>query len=262
MIGCKICGSRTDIFGEATVLQRYTASYVRCAECGFIFPPTPHWLTEAYHSSITASDIGLVGRNIAFAKQTQVLISAFFSASGRFVDFGGGYGMFVRLMRDAGYAFYRQDKYCENLFAQHFEAEMTPTQGSYELLTAIEVFEHLEDPWAGIAEMRQYADSILFTTQLVPNPIPALNDWWYFGLEHGQHVSLFSLGTLQAIAERLDCNLYSDGASIHLLTPKRISSILFRLLISSKLVALISPFIRRPSLIFDDFRQITHQKLS
>ncbi len=50
--------------------------------------------------------------------------------------------MFVRLMRDNGFDFYRSDRQCENLFAKGFEASLDVSP-SYELLTAFEVFEHL-----------------------------------------------------------------------------------------------------------------------
>jgi hypothetical protein len=50
----------------------------------------------------------------------------------------GGYGMFVRLMRDGGFDFHREDPLCDNLFAQGFDRQ---DDGTFELVTAFEVFE-------------------------------------------------------------------------------------------------------------------------
>ena len=54
--------------------------------------------------------------------------------------------MFVRIMRDKGFNFYRQDIHCQNLFAKHFDISNIKITEKFDLLTAIEVFEHLEDP--------------------------------------------------------------------------------------------------------------------
>jgi len=37
---------------------------------------------------------------------------------GIFLDYAAGYGLFVRLMRDAGYNFRWSDLYCQNLFVR------------------------------------------------------------------------------------------------------------------------------------------------
>ncbi|MGD1699641.1 methyltransferase domain-containing protein [Dapis sp. BLCC M229] len=72
-----------------------------------------------------------------------LIIDQLFNPEGKFLDFGGGYGLFTRLMRDIKYKFYWQDKYCKNLFAQNLKA--IPEQ-KYELVTAFEVLEYLVNP--------------------------------------------------------------------------------------------------------------------
>jgi hypothetical protein len=44
-----------------------------------------------------------------------------FDANNRFIDYGGGYGLFVRLMRDAGFDYYWFDKFCDNVLSKGFE---------------------------------------------------------------------------------------------------------------------------------------------
>ena len=36
-------------------------------------------------------------------------------------------------------------------------------------------------------------------------------DWAYYGFEHGQHVSLYSLKSLQCLADKFDLNFASNG---------------------------------------------------
>ena len=139
-IECNICSSPTTLFGSATVLQKHQIKYFRCDHCGFIQTEKPYWLSEAYVESIARSDVGLIGRNIKYSKISASIISVFFNYKDRFLDYGGGNGMFVRLMRDKGFNFFWQDQYTKNQFAQGFENYV---EGKYELLTAFEVFEHL-----------------------------------------------------------------------------------------------------------------------
>ena len=46
-----------------------------------------------------------------------------FEANARFIDFGGGYGVFTRVMGNIGYDFYWRDAHRENLFAKRFAAD-------------------------------------------------------------------------------------------------------------------------------------------
>lgn len=237
---CKVCCQETAEFGTAIVLSQHTVRYYRCKECSFIQTEEPYWLDEAYSEAITASDFGIATRNLWMARVTQAIILTFFNNRGKFLDYGGGPGLLVRLMRDAAFDFYRKDKYSSNLFARGFEGEEERRQ-QYELLTAFEVFEHLVQPYEEIAKMLQYAPSIFFSTLLLPTPTPALDRWWYYGREHGQHVALYSQQSLEALAVRLGVNFYTNGRSLHLLSAKQISPRLFRLVANYSAAALYSP---------------------
>jgi hypothetical protein len=259
-MNCNICSHPSALFGQARIINKYDISYYQCGNCGFVQTETPYWLDEVYQEAINQSDVGLVGRNLAQSKLTRSLITAFFSGNGQFVDYGGGYGLFVRLMRDKGFHFYRYDKYCDNLFAEGFDAlpESTP---EYELVTAFELFEHVADPISEMGEILQFSRSIFFSTSLLPVHAPRPGEWWYYGLEHGQHVSIYTQRALQLLAEKFNLNFYTDGASYHLLTEKKISSRLFRLAVRYKVAVLVDSFYKRPSLLAADYERITGHKL-
>jgi hypothetical protein len=251
---CKICGNPARSFARATLRGKYDARYFACAQCEFIQTEEPHWLKEAYAEPINRSDVGYVSRNVYLSKVTKALIVSAFHSQGKFIDYGGGYGMFVRLMRDAGFDFYRFDKYCPNLFATDFEADASGTT-PYDLLTTFEVFEHLVDPIGEIEKMLSFSKSIFFSTELQPVFKPPMSQWSYYALDHGQHVAFYRLRTLQEIARKLRVNLYSDGTFLHLLTPRKISPTLFRFVVHRKIATLIHYAVRKPSLLPRDYEK-------
>lgn len=222
---CRICGSTTEFFSKATILQKYNISYFKCSLCYSVQTESPFWLNEAYSEVINRSDVGIVSRTLDFVRVSKLLIKYFFEADSKFVDFGGGYGLFVRMMRDCGYDFYWYDKYCDNLFARDFIAK----EGvKYNLLTAFEVFEHLVNPLEELETMLQFSDSIFFSTFLIPPTFPLPEQWWYYATEHGQHITLYSKETLKYLAGKFNLNLYTNSKHLHLLTPKKISKIGYR----------------------------------
>ncbi|GHV71559.1 hypothetical protein FACS189420_7060 [Bacteroidia bacterium] len=219
---CEICGCDCQSLFAAKVLNKYDVRYFQCDSCRFIQTENPFWLQESYNNAITCLDLGYVMRNLYFKKIVEEIIDKLFDKKGCFLDYGGGYGLFVRLMRDAGYNFYRQDGYCENIFAPYFDIEDIKWKSEFEFLSCFEVFEHLPHPAEEIEKMLQYSKSILFSTTLQP-PI-AINspeDWDYIAPETGQHIAFYTQKTLLTIAQKKGLNLYSDGKNLHLLTDKK-----------------------------------------
>jgi len=144
MKNCKICSSITENVFSKKILGKYDIDYFKCTQCEFIQIYDAFWLTEAYESAISSFDIGLLSRNNLLTNVSSALIKTFFNGEKTFLDYAGGYGVFVRNMRDAGYDFYRKDLYCENIFAKTFDYEND--EGNFEVVTAFEVFEHLDNP--------------------------------------------------------------------------------------------------------------------
>jgi hypothetical protein len=74
------------------------------------------------------------------------------------------------------------------------------------------------DPLKEFETIARVTDCVIFTTVLVPDPAPRLNEWWYFGLEHGQHVSFYTVESLHRLARRFRFRLVSDGEAFHMFT--------------------------------------------
>ena len=222
---CLICKQQSNAVFEARILSKYPAQYFRCTQCGFIQTEKPHWIGEAYESAITSLDVGMVRRNLDLAEVTEKVIDQNFARGATFLDFAGGYGLFVRLMRDKGYNFFRQDKFCPNLFATNYDLTDLPSSTRFELVTAFEVFEHLPDPCQEAQRMFELSDSVFFTTEIVPpSPIAQADDWWYFAPETGQHISFFSTKALEILAAQLNCYLWTNRATTHLLTRRKLKT--------------------------------------
>lgn len=215
---CRVCTVRVQPHFKAEVLGRYQVEYSRCPECGLIQTEPPYWLAEAHDQAVSALDVGLVRRNLDFAARLGDLLAQHFNSGGRFLDYAGGYGLMVRLMRDAGYDFQRHDPFCANIFAQEFDVPDLSGQ-RFELITAFELLEHLEAPVPVVERLLGHADSLLFSTRLQPEPVPTgVDDWWYFWPQTGQHVTFYTLPALRCLARQTQTFLHTDGTGLHLLT--------------------------------------------
>jgi hypothetical protein len=80
----------------------------------------------------------------------------------------------------------------------------------------------------------------LFTTSLLPPANPKPEEWWYYGLDHGQHIGLFTLKALHSLADRFNLRLLSYR-SYHLLTDKKINEFNYRLAV--RWAQILSPFL-------------------
>ncbi len=220
---CEICSGNLIAKFEAEILFKYPIKYYQCNNCGLMQTEKPYWLAEAYRKAITATDIGLISRNISTADTVFNLIVDHFDAGEKFLDFGGGYGILVRLLRDRGLNFYRQDIYCENIFAlNHDITDLSDQNTKFELVTCFEVFEHTYEPVKLMEELVSYADNVLISTLLVPDkPITSPDDWWYISPHTGQHLLFYTEKSLKIMGEKFNLNFYSNGTDMHLFTRKK-----------------------------------------
>ena len=260
---CKICENDVDVYAEAIVLKKHNVHYFKCRNCGFIQTESPYWLDEAYSTPISDLDLGPVSRAFGSSFVVKTLILALFDYRGKFLDYGSGYGVFVRRMRDLGFNFFHFDKYCTNLFSKQFEAEF-PSEGKYELITAFEVFEHLTDPCEEIKSLAQCSDNIFFSTYLVPETDPQPNDWWYFAVDHGQHISFYTAKSLEIMAARMGYHYCNDGDFQHLFSKKKVPQWKFRWLLKPKtslfLGYVLGKYFKVKSLLLDDLAAVTRNE--
>ena len=236
---CSICGSFTQYLFNAQILNKYSVKFYVCEVCGLLQTEYPYWLQEAYEESINVTDTGILKRNLFMRDIIGLLLYKMFGKHGRYLDYGGGYGIFVRLMRDVGFDFYWKDKYSPNLVSRGLE-------GNHDFNFAVvsfEVFEHLVNPCSEIDEMLQLSDTIIFTTCLYGSKVPKPEEWDYYGFEHGQHLSFYSEKTLKYFANRYNLH-YQTFRNIHMLSRKIFPSRYLIILFAMSKVGLFNIVIR------------------
>ncbi|WP_244242817.1 class I SAM-dependent methyltransferase [Leptospira bouyouniensis] len=251
-IKCRLCGSdATLVKSDLLYLKKFNANLYQCNYCKMLQLDFVNWLDFAYSESISITDTGLVQRNIMLAKRVLVLLSVInlknlfpvflyrifkkylkiFAAKSikpfksKILDFGGGYGLLVRLLRDAGFDAYWNDLYTENLLAKGFEKN----SGYYEVLLSFEVLEHLENPKFELDKIfKEFSPNFFITTTLsYGNEVPNEN-WWYYSFETGQHITFYNQETFNVIASIYGYHYFSVDETFHIFSKQKINKELIR----------------------------------
>jgi hypothetical protein len=209
---CVICASDMNHAFSSIALGKYAFDAASCPSCGFLQIVDPHWLEEAYGEAITEADTGLVARNIALSNQLTQLLYYLFGSNGRYVDFAGGTGLLVRLMRDAGFDYYWHDPYCKNIHARGFE--YSASDKKYDAVTSFEALEHVREPLSFVKDALQKTNgkAFIFSTECYEISPPQQNEWWYYCFHTGQHISFFQKKTLKYMADRLNLGFVTNGS--------------------------------------------------
>lgn len=218
---CRLCGRMAEKLFSGVVLESCSIDYFECKSCGYVQTEQPIWLDQAYSQAINDSDTGIMIRNQANARIVLATLSLLGKVNGRVVDYAGGYGILVRMLRDIGVEALWSDPYCENLLCRGFEYR----EGRADLVTAFEAFEHFVDPGAELDQMLEIAPNLLLSTEIIANPAPQPDAWWYYGKDHGQHVGFFRVRTLHELAARHGKYLLTDGKAYHLFSERPVSAV-------------------------------------
>lgn len=261
---CIICES--DLVGlraNLRILNKFDASLLVCNECSHEWFDDPHhWLSESYSSPITCTDTGIVARSLFVHKFISTFLF-FANPSARILDWGSGSGLLVRLLRDDGYHCYGFEPNTPPVLAASYSYidEHTVIESSpYRLVTAIEVVEHLPNPKDFFLKALSISDTLIFSTQLVDNSKNG-NDWWYYSIETGQHLSFYTEKSLSILASFNNCTYRSSACKgLHIFTRNKNDIRLFSLLSGRKrsyfafaIAKVVSRILnKRRSLLFDD----------
>jgi len=137
-----------------------------------------------------------------------------FAAEISHLDYGGGAGLLSKLMGEKGFRSTSYDPFVNT--------QTDPvTLGTFDLITAFEVFEHASDVnalMANLSALRKPNGIILFSTlasdgQIAPN---TRLTWWYAAPRNG-HISLFTKASLAHLAGRYGFNFGSFTDNLHVL---------------------------------------------
>ena len=251
---CRMCGSLELKKLFSADFRQFRLDYFECSNCSYVQTQKPSWLHIAYSDVINDSDVGLIRRNKTNARLTAVVISLLGLKNPLVLDACGGNGMLTRILRDYGFNAYWSDPYCQNMFANRFEKK---EDQRFDICTSFEAFEHFVDPLEDIQKLFECAPSIFFSTMLIPDPAPNPIDWWYYGLDHGQHIGFYRIKTLEFIARHYGKSLYTDGNQYHLLSNKKISPFAMRIFCFLSRSDLFLKIFKKKSLTIKDYEFIS-----
>tara|TARA_B100000700_G_C14919683_1_gene796432 strand:- start:517 stop:846 length:330 start_codon:yes stop_codon:yes gene_type:complete len=105
-----------------------------------------------------------------------------------------------------------------------------------------------------------YSKNILFSFELKPLKIPKPDEWWYYGLDHGQHISFYQKEIFEFLARKFNLFFYTNGKNIHMFSEKKHAKLFFKTIV--KISNYISLLIRKKmySLTWKDFELVGKSK--
>ena len=220
---CPICTTPSNGLFHVLVQGEKKVELNSCPNCEFAFYPDQNWISHSFSDELNALDVGATDRTIIAADYLSVVLKSLKLANGRFLDYGGGYGLLSRIMRDRGFNFENHDPFTKQIFPTSGLTSSNPLEQKYDAVTLIEVALHFEDPLQEFKKLLELSDNVLFTAVLTDKKLDS--DWWYLSPETGQHIALFSRKTLEEIADKLGVHVTSDGKFFHVFHRKELTQI-------------------------------------
>jgi hypothetical protein len=225
-IVCRLCGGEAKHRFTLKLIQKYDVGYYCCTRCEALQTEMPYWLDEVYKDPRRLLDTGAAFRNQKNQRIVFFLGRLFrFRADDKVLDWGGGDGLYVRMLRDIGFDAYYYDRYATNFYAPYFHAER---DDSFKLITAFEVYEHLVHPGEELSELfGRKPDIHLLSTQLYTGQGP---DWEYLWPVMGQHVFFHSPRSMRWVAEKYGYQVLSGKANYTIFYKTPLSAVRTRIL--------------------------------
>jgi SAM-dependent methyltransferase len=192
--------------------------YMLCSDCSFCFAPEiMTWPLAKFKEKIYNDEYVLVDPDYVEARpraNATNLISMFGDRGQtiRHLDYGGGEGLLVKLLRDSNWQSTSYDPFVN----KDVDLEQI---GKFDLITAFEVFEHVpnvQELMSNLCSLLTPGGLVLFSTLLLDGNIYSHQriNWWYASPRNG-HISLFSKKSLDIIAKQRGFNFGSFSVGLH-----------------------------------------------
>lgn len=228
---CGICGAECRLIDAVDfnrsceeVRGRYLpvlgklVDYYLCDDCHFCFAPElASWTLEDFERNIYNHEYAQVDPDYSDARpraNAGTVLGLFdeVSLQIRHLDYGGGNGLLSSLLFERGWDSISYDPFVNRDVEPH-------ELGTFDLITAFEVFEHVPDVNRLAAELGLLlrADGfILFSTLLSDENITRGQrlTWWYAAPRNG-HISLFSRRSLETLARKNGFAFGSESNDLH-----------------------------------------------
>jgi len=227
---CPICRSEVAHFSTITIRGNISGEYKICKNCKFIYAQDPKWLEESFTDSLNSLDIGSVDRCNIVADFVEVLLKSLKVDNPKVLDWGGGYGLLTRILRDRGVSCFHYDPYVDPLFAKN---TVLTSNTKFDLVILSEVMLHMTSPVDTLSELLAISKHVVFTAVVAPPDVSP--EWWYFMPDTGQHVTIFSERSIAELGAALNARVLSDDKFFHLIT-KDTPRVTIRLLFTKRFI--------------------------
>lgn len=192
--------------------------YYQCIGCGFCFAPEIQaWSREQFAASIYNDDYRTVDPDYVRDRpvgNAQAVDEAFGASKQRLrhLDYGGGSGLLSATLRERGWDSSSYDPFVD-------VSTNVRDLGTYDMVTAFEVFEHVPDVQVLLDELDTLCRPdglILFSTLVSDGQIVRGRKltWWYASPRNG-HISLFSRRSLTRWMAAKGLQVTSMDANMH-----------------------------------------------
>jgi len=194
--------------------------YYLCKLCGFCFAPEfSEWELKDFEEKIYNENYIDVDPDYKKARpeaNAKSLLDIFKGREReiRHLDYGGGNGLLSNILKKAGWKSVTYDPFVDR-------GVDIKALGSFNLITALEVFEHAPDVEELISRLKSLLKEdgiILFSTLLSDGQIQHNQriHWWYAAPRNG-HISLFSRNSLNVFAQKHGFHVKSFSPGFHML---------------------------------------------
>ena len=199
-IKCRLCESYTTYKFSKKILKKYDVKFYQCNECESLQTQEPYWLDESYESWLTKFDTGIFSR-VSKSFLISFTICKLFKLKD-ILDYGGGDGLFCRIMRDYYFNCFSYDRFSKNIYSKGFIKQNFDTP---DLVTSFEAVEHFSQP---ITEFKKIfmlkPKMLLLTTGIYQNHD---QNWDYLEADSGQHIFFYSKKSMEFIAKQFNYNI-------------------------------------------------------
>jgi len=217
-VNCNLC----DVDDTRVITTQDNYRVVQCSACGLVYlnpRPTPEMLIKLYNDYHirNGKDANtwerLMKKNFM---ETSALLNRLFPERGRILDIGCGYGYFIKMMENAGWAAvgiepssrtsgYAKDKGLAVIETTIDDAEFP--EESFDVITAFYVLEHLFDPLSAVRKIFMLLKPGGLTVLRVPNTTPIVKFLAIFKIKNNLydlpfHLYDFSLKTIRLLFEK------------------------------------------------------------